>query len=646
MSQNQKLPSSGDFYDNNSSSNSFTLMKPDPSLNYSNSMDTTSSNLSTTAMPIPRTRQLADFSEFNFDLDQSLSPQSLQDCNIITSNGIYGMQQTSTNSNTMWSAINDAIGMPKQELHIDDDDIFQVDNADLFPGPTLAELNDDTILEDLNIEDFILQQDNTLILSSTHPTLTTLQPSQNVMMTNISPPQQLLQTQQHVQLQQQQQQQQQQQMNMQGIIIAQDALYDDPSSPYDIYNTTPTKSLNSSNAFSPGSHNSSNSPQLHNSVSPPLHGFNNNVSMQSKPQYSTLQELLKKEYVLSDRTQLGQSVPGPSSTLLMAGAHNPDGFASNRRIQFQQQQMNSSRLSSSAPTSTGLWENQQVWQRREPRKHLLSTSSVAEAGSTSSLSTGGILSPEGHDFSHDEGYDDSDSDHYEDYSTDNDSDNEDTPRSSGNKKERFFWQYNVQAKGPKGQRLVIKSQLEDPHVLNEITDPVFSPNCSVRGIKVIKHSGKARKGDGNDLTPNPRKLYSIGKELDKLGKTINDMTPVSELPFNVRPKSRKEKNKLASRACRLKKKAQHEANKIKLFGLETEHKRLINGIIDIKKALAYKCGRPHENTDEANVQIEKVAVQSTTLKIAGSSTEFVNKVLEKVKSGTPSGGLEEITTDN
>lgn len=60
-------------------------------------------------------------------------------------------------------------------------------------------------------------------------------------------------------------------------------------------------------------------------------------------------------------------------------------------------------------------------------------------------------------------------------------------------------------------------------------------------------SGKARKGDGNDLTPNPRKLNAIGKELDKLSRTINEMTPVSELPFNVRPKSRKEKNKLASR---------------------------------------------------------------------------------------------------
>lgn len=84
-------------------------------------------------------------------------------------------------------------------------------------------------------------------------------------------------------------------------------------------------------------------------------------------------------------------------------------------------------------------------------------------------------------------------------------------------------------------------------------------------------SGKARKGDGNDLTPNPRKLHVIGKELDNLGKVINDMIPVSELPFNIRPKTRKEKNKLASRACRLKKKAQHEANKIKLYGLQQEH---------------------------------------------------------------------------
>ena len=64
-------------------------------------------------------------------------------------------------------------------------------------------------------------------------------------------------------------------------------------------------------------------------------------------------------------------------------------------------------------------------------------------------------------------------------------------------------------------------------------------------------SGKARRGDGNDLTPSPRKLLNIQRDLDKLNRLINDMTPVSELPFNVRPKSRKEKNKLASRWERL-----------------------------------------------------------------------------------------------
>ena len=31
---------------------------------------------------------------------------------------------------------------------------------------------------------------------------------------------------------------------------------------------------------------------------------------------------------------------------------------------------------------------------------------------------------------------------------------------------------------------MIKTQAEDPHNLNEVTDPVFSPSCSVRGIKV------------------------------------------------------------------------------------------------------------------------------------------------------------------
>lgn len=130
---------------------------------------------------------------------------------------------------------------------------------------------------------------------------------------------------------------------------------------------------------------------------------------------------------------------------------------------------------------------------------------------------------------------------------------------------------------------------------------------------MFQHSGKARKGDGNDLTPNPRKLNSIGRELDKLFRIINDITPVSELPFNARTKTRKEKNKLASRACRLKKKAQHEANKIKLYGLEVEHKRLISGIAEMKSIITTLTNSPgRETQDETSQKIDRVYQGATS----------------------------------
>ena len=197
--------------------------------------------------------------------------------------------------------------------------------------------------------------------------------------------------------------------------------------------------------------------------------------------------------------------------------------------------------------------------------------------------------------------------------------------------QRFFWQYNVQSKGPKGTRAVSSACLEteptDPHVLAEAKDPVFSPECRVEGVK---HAGKARRGDGNDLTPNPKKLLMIGLELKKLSKTINDLTPVAEVPVTARNKTRKEKNKLASRACRLKKKAQHEANKIKLFGLQQQHRktmlilkeirRLVRQSLDSRSPAAASDSRFSRCVDQA------IAHQGDVPLVAGRTSDFVNSV--------------------
>ena len=500
---------------------------------------------------------------------------------------------------------------------MEDDDIFQVDKADLIQGPTLAELNanDDTLLGDLNFDDLLLPEERI------QPYKVDVNAAQSV-----------------------------------------GPLFNDNNI-----------------SFAPSSFPQSGS--TYRNICPTYinaHGFNLNININVS---DNLETVSPNTFPSPGTSNVAGSSTASSSTsshpmirpngqsalheLLMRRCENPFDNSTYRQINVGCTTSNKSkvsRLSMSAPTRTmGL---EQIWTRREPRPHLLSTGSlgVVEAGSTSSLSTGGALSPDPlyhiDHLSHDEGYEDSDddSDHYDDYSSDNDtvgSDGEDQSTGSRvvsgsmdsnrdnkhSKKERYFWQYNVQAKGPKGQRLVARARLEDPHILNEATDPVFSPHCALRGIK---HSGKARKGDGNDLTPNPRKLYSIGRELDKLSRIINDMTPVSELPFTARPKTRKEKNKLASRACRLKKKAQHEANKIKLHGLEQEHKRLIQGISQIKQTLAAKLTEPNpENQEELTRQMDKYCKLATKVRIANHSTEFVNKVLDKVRAGVPDGGIDD-----
>ncbi|XP_026475279.1 protein CREBRF homolog [Ctenocephalides felis] len=586
--------------------------------------------ISSVSMPIPTRRPLdvLEFRDFGYDLDITESPNTqfsvehsgFNSSSVPSTSGLY-----QTLSPSVWDSKIDIEGKT-ETFRMDDDDIFQVDKADLIQGPTLAELNanDDTLLEDLNFDDLLLPEENSFYINSQDNGSQLRFPSSGLHLNTLngnllhnSPSPGGFGT-----------------SSFQQLNYYRDS-FESPTSPYDPVGLG-NRSLGT--PFSPASQHSSTSSLLQqstSSVTPPL-----TTTLQQK--HSTLHELLLKKEAFSsgsnERNVLGHSVPGRSSPMtLMTGAPGQVSYSRPNRMSGQ------SRLSTSAPTHLGL---DQIWQRREPRQHLLSTGSLAEAGSTSSLSTGGVLSPEAPDLSHDEGFDsEDDSDHSEEYSSDNDTDNEDNygptgPKmstSSLSKKERYFWQYNVQAKGPKGQRLVLKTKLEDPHVLNEVTDPVFSPHCSVRGIK---HSGKARKGDGNDLTPNPRKLCNIGKELDKLSRVINDMTPVSELPFNVRPKTRKEKNKLASRACRLKKKAQHEANKLKLYGLEHEHKKLLNGITQVKQILLAKFTN-QGNKEELNQHLEKVVKNATKVKIAGHSTEYVNKVLEKVQGGGPSSAMDD-----
>lgn len=200
-------------------------------------------------------------------------------------------------------------------------------------------------------------------------------------------------------------------------------------------------------------------------------------------------------------------------------------------------------------------------------------------------------------------------------------------------KRRYFWEYSEQLTPSKQERMLKPSEW-DRHTL---PSNLYQKNGPLHGKYMLK---KSRRTDVEDLTPNPRKLLQIGTELRKLNKVISDLTPVSELPLTARPRSRKEKNKLASRACRLKKKAQYEANKVKLWGLSTEYDRLLFVINTIKEEIVARVEdsypRPTNMADTLDHLIQETLVASP---VAGQTSDFVNKILENTGRGDPTGGL-------
>ncbi|CAH8623187.1 unnamed protein product [Dicrocoelium dendriticum] len=129
----------------------------------------------------------------------------------------------------------------------------------------------------------------------------------------------------------------------------------------------------------------------------------------------------------------------------------------------------------------------------------------------------------------------------------------------------------------------------------------------------LVHCSKLRRGDGNDVTPNLSRLRAMGEELDYLNQKLAehgelimagssgtsllssfysnktdklDMMHITSSPECQQiEKAKREKNKLASKICRLKKKAFHEANKIKYTALGMEYDELIIVITQLKRLI-------------------------------------------------------------
>ncbi|KAK6487433.1 CREB3 regulatory factor-like, partial [Huso huso] len=200
-------------------------------------------------------------------------------------------------------------------------------------------------------------------------------------------------------------------------------------------------------------------------------------------------------------------------------------------------------------------------------------------------------------------------------------------------KHRCFWEYSHGCESASKRKRSESSSSWSSHTLP--SNLYQRESASAAGSN---GSRKARRTDASDLTPNPRKLLSIGEQLRKLNRAIEGMRPANDLPVTARARSRKEKNKLASRACRLKKKAQHEANKIKLWGLNHEHDSLLDMLLQIKEVIRRRVeSRSEPYQKRMNEKLECLMKELSGPEVAGCSKEFVQRVLESTARGKPLG---------
>ena len=218
---------------------------------------------------------------------------------------------------------------------------------------------------------------------------------------------------------------------------------------------------------------------------------------------STLHKLLMRKDQARQVTGRPSPVRSPDGTTLVRPNKTLEimrhSLSSSSTLLSQQQMstsapVNHSYMSEAAAAASGSG-HPRIWARREPRPHISSVCSVGESSTLADEVNEVLGRIDPNDLQDIVSDDEDDQDdlgqggQYED--SDDESDLEGTSPStsklntsgSGSKKERHFWQYNVQAKGPKGQKINFETKIEDPHKLNDIVDPVFSGDVKMQGIK-------------------------------------------------------------------------------------------------------------------------------------------------------------------
>lgn len=209
---------------------------------------------------------------------------------------------------------------------------------------------------------------------------------------------------------------------------------------------------------------------------------------------------------------------------------------------------------------------------------------------------------------------------------------------------RYFWQYNLQSRGPKARRVFSPIDETDFHILSKCVDPV---NDNIDSSSA-DNSSLLRQNRKGSFQPDAVRLLSIGSRIERLE---NKHKMLAANNSKMKKNIGKEKNKIASRVCRLRRKAQHESNKIKLQGLDKEHGQLMQVCVSL--LLVMDCffnqmsqGNGAQWTSNLTDYLKTFISKYLSFMVAGHTVAYVNKELATAAEKIIAENKEEPSVDN
>ncbi|MES1903478.1 MAG: hypothetical protein MHPSP_003300, partial [Paramarteilia canceri] len=157
--------------------------------------------------------------------------------------------------------------------------------------------------------------------------------------------------------------------------------------------------------------------------------------------------------------------------------------------------------------------------------------------------------------------------------------------------------------------------------------------------------------DVRDRTPDPVKLLVLRAKMQQITGLMDNLHTLSDNSVRLKAMKKKEKNRLASKCCRLKKKALFEANLIILNGLMKEKESVQQILMKLRLVMANFLDKtnftdqnafnpssqnslysPSTDSDKLRDQIEVIVAQAQQnfRPVAGRKQEYVKEVLDQM----------------